>query len=252
MSKTFEGKVALVTGGATGMGQATALAFGLKGAKVVIADISEDGGNKARDILRDNGIDAMFIKTNVSKALEVKALIKQTIEAYGRLDCAFNNAGIDQGQATIANLTEEEFDRVVGINFKGVWLCMKYEIPHMLKIGAGAIVNTSSVNGLIGSRFRASYAASKHAVIGLTKSAALDYATSNIRINAICPGLIDTPMAQRFFKGDAQKMNQMVSGFPMGRAGSPNEIAQVVTWLCSDESSFITGHALTVDGGQIA
>lgn len=247
--KTFEGKVALVTGGSSGIGRATALAFASKGAKVVIAGRNIERGEETVQMAKKVGGEAIFIKTDVSKALEVEALVNKTIENYKRLDCAFNNAGILHPIARLADETEESWDSMINTNLKGVWLCMKYEILHMLKQGKGAIVNDSSVAGLRASRVTASYGASKHGIIGLTKTAALEYGRNNIRVNAVCPALIRTPMLLN--RDERTDLNEeWVADLPLARMGEPEEVAEAVVFLCSDSSSFITGAALTVDGGQ--
>lgn len=248
--KRFEGKVALVTGGGSGIGRATALAFASEGAKVVIDDISIKGGEETLRMIKSIGGEAIFVKADVSKANEVEALVQKTIETYGRLDCAFNNAGIGEPLKRIHNSTEENFDRVMATNVKGVYLCMKYEIPQMLKQGSGAIVNTASIAGLVGLVAQAAYVASKHAVIGLTKSAALDYAKSGIRINAVCPGVIRTPLIGLEEKPSKEAV--YIDMEPMGRLGKPEEVAAAVLWLCSDEASFVTGYPFAIDGGLVA
>jgi NAD(P)-dependent dehydrogenase (short-subunit alcohol dehydrogenase family) len=264
----FDGKVALVTGAAAGIGRASALAFARLGAKVVVADIQTTGGEETVAQIKSAGGEAAFIRADVSQAKEVEALVRQTVTLFGRLDCAHNNAGVEGVRARTASTTEEDWDRTVAINLKGVWLCMKYEIPQMLKLGQGAIVNTSSIAGQVGlSRF-AAYAASKHGVIGLTKSAALEYARFGIRVNAVCPGLIDTGMPERGFLGvqpGGSFTDRLIMGLrkrfgrvmltaqqPARRMGSPAEVAEAVVWLCSESASFVNGHALPVDGGFLA
>ncbi len=252
MAELFSGKVALVTGGGSGIGRATALAFARAGAKVAVVDIAREGGNQTVRMIKDAGGDAIFIPADVSKAEDVRAMVEKTVQAYGRLDCAHNNAGIDGDFATIVNCTEENWDRVLGINLKGVWLGMKYEIPQMLKQRSGAIVNTASVAAIVAYRTMGAYVASKHGVIGLTKTAALEYAKSGIRINAVCPGVIRTPMIDAFIGDDPEREANMVGMEPIGRMGTPDEVAHAVLWLCSDAASFVTGHALVVDGGIVA
>lgn len=250
MEPLFKDKVAIVTGGSFGIGRATAIMFAQRGAKVAIVDWKED--QETLQSIKSSGGEAIFIKCDVSKDSEVKAMVEQTVSTFGRLDYAFNNAGIEGASAPTHEATEENFDKVIGVNVKGVWLCMKYEIPHMLRQGKGAIVNCSSIAGVIGFPGIPIYTASKHAVIGLTKTAALEYANQGIRVNAVCPGAIQTPMIDRFIEKNKTTKEAMVSGEPIGRFGEPEEIAEAAIWLCSDASSFTTGHALVVDGGWVA
>lgn len=245
----LSGKVAIVTGGSSGIGRASAIAFAREKAMVVVASRREDEGQETVRLIKEVGSDGFFVKTDVAKEADVKAMVEKTIQAYGRLDYAFNNAGIEQLPTPLVEQTEETFDKVMNINVKGVWLSMKYQIPQMLKNGGGAIVNMSSVAGLIGTPTLSIYVASKHAVLGLTKSIALEYAKSGIRVNAVCPGYIQTEMVERF---DRQMQEQIVQMHPIGRAGQPEEIAEAVVWLCSDKASFVTGHSLTLDGGYVA
>ena len=252
MTEVWKEKVALVTGGSSGIGRATALAFARRGAKVVIADVqAEDGEATARQIEHDGG-EALFVQTDVSQPAQVESLIETIVDSYGRLDFACNNAGIEGEAAPTADCTEENWDRVLSINLKGVWLCLKHEIRQMLKQGGGAIVNMSSVAGLVGSENVPAYAASKHGIVGLTRTAALEYADDGIRVNAICPGVIHTAMIERFTGGDKEVQENLAEGQPLGRMGKPKEIADAVTWLCSDSASFVTGHAMAVDGGFVA
>ncbi|MDO8531383.1 MAG: SDR family oxidoreductase [Dehalococcoidia bacterium] len=249
---TFDGKVAIVTGASSGIGRATALAFAREGARVVVADVLVAGGDETVRMVKKAGGQAIFIKTDVSRTADVQTMVERTVRKYGRLDCAFNNAGIEGAAAPIVDSTEENFDRVIGINLKGVWLCMKYEIPEMLKHKGGAIVNCSSIAGLVGFPGVTPYVASKHGVVGLTKTAALEYAKSGIRVNAVCPGVIRTPMIEHFTGGNAAAAAQLAAGEPVGRMGAPEEIAEAVVWLCSDAASFVTGHPMVVDGGWVA
>ena len=254
MAGQLQDRVALVTGGASGIGRATALAFAREGAKLVIADMDEDGGQQTVHMITENGGEATFVQANVTQATEVEAMIDQTVQTYGRLDCAHNNAGVgSRPRVMLHELPEESWDRVIDINLKGVWLCMKYEITQMLQQGGGAIVNTASIMGLVGSWSRSgAYNASKHGVIGLTKSAALEYAKSGIRVNAVCPGYIRTPLIEQTLSVNPDMEAEIVSRHPVGRMGEPGEIAESVVWMCSDAASFVTGHAMTVDGGYVA
>lgn len=250
MEKIFENKVAIVTGGSFGIGRAASIAFADKGAKVVIADCIED--NETLNLIKAKGGTALFVKCDVSNAADVKAMIEKTISTYGRLDYAFNNAGIEGVSAPTHECTEETWERTIGVNLKGVWICMKYEIQQMLKKERGAIVNCASIAGLVGFPGLPAYVASKHGVIGLTKTAALEYAKRGIRINAVCPGVIKTPMVDRFTGKNKEAEKQFANMEPVGRMGEPEEVANAVTWLCSDGASFITGDAIAVDGGWVA
>lgn len=252
MARQLEGKVALVTGASSGIGRASASTFAREGAKVIVADVDVEGGEETVRMIKEAGGEAIFVRTDVSKAAEVEALINKTVEVYGRLDCAHNNAGIVGRRASIVECTEENWDRVININLKGVWLCMKYEIPVMLKHGGGAIVNTSSVLGLVGLQGDTPYVASKHGVNGLTKVAALEYAKAGIRVNTVCPGTIRTRGLERLIRGDPQREAQQIAFEPVGRLGTPEEVAETVLWLCLDAASFVTGHAMAVDGGWTA
>jgi NAD(P)-dependent dehydrogenase (short-subunit alcohol dehydrogenase family) len=252
MAGQFAGKVALVTGGSSGIGRASSLAFARGGAQVIVSDVVAEAGQETVELIRAAGGTASFVAANVSKASEVEALIAQCVATYGRLDCAHNNAGIEGPGASTVEYDEDSWDRVIAINLTGVWLCMKYQIPEMLKHGSGAIVNTSSAAGLLGFRGGSAYVASKHGVLGLTKTAALEYAKAGIRVNAVCPGAIDTPMMGRITGHKPHRAERMASSEPVGRMGSPEEIAEAVIWLCSDAASFVTGHAMSVDGGLVA
>jgi len=253
MPEQFNNKVVLVTGASSGIGRATALTFARKGAKIVAADVVVEGGEETVRAIHGVGGEAIFVKTDVSKAAEVEALVTKAVNTYGRLDCAYNNAGVLGSIAVPTHAyTEEAWDRVININLKGVWLCMKYEIPQMLIQGGGAIVNTSSVWGLVGAGGFSAYVASKHGVAGLTKTAALEYAKSGIRINAVNPGVINTPMAESAIAHDSALGEQIIALEPVGRMGTPEEIAEAVIWLCSEVASFVTGHMMIVDGGYVA
>jgi len=252
MEKIFENKVALITGGSFGIGRATAIAFAQRGAKVVIADWIEDNENETLKQVKATGSEGIFVQCDVSKINDVKALIDKCITTYNRLDYAFNNAGIEGIQAITHECTEENWDKTINVNLKGIWLCMKMEIDQMLKSGVGTIVNCSSVAGLVGFERLPAYVASKHAIIGLTKTAGLEYATKGIRVNAVCPGVIHTAMIDRLTGKDKEAEKQFTALEPLGRMGSPEEVAEAVVWLCSDASSFVTGIALPVDGGFIA
>lgn len=248
----FGGKVALITGATSGIGKATAQAFALCGARVVVSGIDEAEGHAVVDQIKRNDGEAVFVQADVTSQEDVDHLIQETLSTYGRLDYAFNNAGIEGVTALTAESTEENWERVLSVNLTGVWRCMKAEIPHMLANGGGAIVNCSSVAGLVGFAGSAPYVASKHGIIGLTKSAALEYAALGIRINAVCPGVIDTPMVERVTHDNPEMEQQLISQEPIARMGTPEEIADAVLWLCSDSASFVVGHPLVVDGGMIA
>ncbi|MCH8801497.1 MAG: SDR family oxidoreductase [Chloroflexi bacterium] len=253
MPDSLNNKITLVTGAGSGIGRATSLVLAREGAIVVVADIDADGGEQTLSAIKDMGGDGMFVHADVSRAADVEAMVDAAVNAYGRLDCAYNNAGIEGYYGgRLHEYPEDTFDRLMDINVKGVWLCLKYEIPQMLKQGGGAIVNTASVAGLVGSRRLSVYSASKHAVIGLTKSAALEYASDGIRVNAVCPGIIDTPMMDRLVEGRDDYAAAIPTRQPIGRKGTPDEIAEAVAWLCSDAASLVTGLAMAVDGAFTA
>ncbi|MBI3477967.1 MAG: SDR family oxidoreductase [Acidobacteria bacterium] len=252
MAKDLNGKVAIVTGGTSGIGRDAAILFAKEGAKVVVAGRREVEGKETMDLVGAEGGDGLFVKTDVSKTADVQVLVQKTVEKFGRLDIAFNNAGVEGAWTPIVDQSEEAWDSTININLKGVWLCLKYQIRQMLKQGSGgAICNMASVAGWIGSAGAATYCASKHGVIGLTKSAALETARSGIRINAVCPAVIETPMGERIF--GAPEMKKYALGLhPIGRFGTPMEIAEAVVWMCSDKASFMTGQSLILDGGFLA
>lgn len=248
----LKGKVALVTGGSSGIGQAAAILFAREGANVVVADIDAAGGQETISSIEKQGGEARFIKTDVSVPAEVDALIKSIVDSHGRLDCAFNNAGILGDIVSVVDHTEAMWDRAFGTNLKGTWLCMKYEIPQMLAQGKGTIVNTTSTAGVhIGSPFRSAYAASKAGIVSLTKGAALEYAERGLRINALCPSHARTPLLEQFLKLRPELEARFIADTPMGRIAAPEEVAEGALWLCSDASSFVTGQVLVVDGGYV-
>lgn len=249
---TFEGKTALVTGGGGGIGRASALAFAEAGARVAVVDVAEAAGRETVQLIEAAGGQAVFIQADVTRAADVEAMVTATVDAFGRIDCAFNNAGIEEEHMRLADCTEAVFDRIMNVNVKGVWLCMKYQLAQMMKQGGGSIVNTASVAGLVGAPKMSAYSGSKHAVLGLTKSAALEYGRKNIRVNAVCPGVIRTAMFDRAVLADPKVGPSVAQLHPIGRIGEPEEVAAVVLWLCSDAASFVTGHAHTVDGGLTA
>ena len=252
MAGILEGKVALITGAGSGIGRATAKIFAREGAKLVLADVVEDGGKQTLAMVADTGKDAIFVKTDVSKQEDVDALIAKAVEVYGRIDCAFNNAGIEGKNGLTHECERDNWDRVIAINLTGVWLCMKAEIAQMLKQGkGGAVVNTSSGAGLVGFAGQAAYVASKHGVNGLTKVAALDYGARGIRVNAICPGTARTPMVDAAIRYDPSIDEQLKALHPIGRIGEASEIAEAAVWLCSPAASFVLGVALPVDGGYV-
>ncbi|UGY01562.1 glucose 1-dehydrogenase [Bradyrhizobium quebecense] len=249
MNISFDNQVALVTGAGSGLGLAAAKAFAEAGAAVVLADINEMAVASAAAELSARGHKTLAIRCDVANDAEVEAMVERTVTTFGRLDAAYNNAGIQNVVAEAAEASREDFDRVMSVNLRGVWSCMKFELRQMLRQGSGAIVNCSSIGGLVGGAKRGSYQASKHGVLGLTKSAALDYAAKGIRINAVCPGIIHTAMLDRMMQTQADALGAMLKDVPIGRLGRPEEIANAVLWLCSSAASFMVGHALTVDGG---
>lgn len=248
--RLMEGKVALVTGAAQGIGFATAKAFAEAGASVALADVNEDQISKAAEQLKADGHNVLALVCDVSDEAQVKAMVDKTVETFGKLDVAYNNAGIQNELADAADQTREDFDRVTGVNLRGVWSSMKYELQQMRKQGNGAIVNCSSIGGILGGAQRGTYHAAKHGVIGLTKSAALEYAAQGIRINSVVPGIIHTPMVDKMMEGGQQDvLDAMIETVPAKRLGKPEEIANAVVWLCSDAASFVIGHTFVVDGG---
>jgi NAD(P)-dependent dehydrogenase (short-subunit alcohol dehydrogenase family) len=250
--KDFQGKVAIVTGGTSGIGRAAAVAFAREGAKVVVAGRRTGEGEQTVRLIRDEGGEGIFVPTDVTQESQVKSLIGRTLEQFRRLDFAFNNAGVEQGPTPFLEQSVQTFDQVMAVNVKGVWLSMRHEIPAMLKSGGGAIVNTSSVAGVVGFVGAEIYIASKHAVMGLTKSAALEFGKQGIRINAVLPAAIETDMYERFVGDQAEARAAFTAMHPIGRIGTPKEVADAVIWLCSERSSFVTGHGLLVDGGFTA
>jgi NAD(P)-dependent dehydrogenase (short-subunit alcohol dehydrogenase family) len=249
---SFAGKVVLVTGASSGIGRATALAFGRAGASVVVADTSVDGGHATAAMIVEAGGKALFVQANVTRVSDVEALVDKTVSYYGRLDCAVNNAGVEEEHQLLADGDDAQFDRIMSVNVKGVWLCMKYELRKMLEQGGGVIVNVSSAAGLVGAPMHAIYSASKHAVVGLTKTAAVEYARSGIRVNSLCPGSVKTPMLARALERDGAGEKKLKAAHPMGRVAEAVEVANAALWLCSDMSSFVTGQQLAVDGGLTA
>ena len=254
MAGSLDSKTALVTGGGSGIGRAASLAYAKDGARVVVADVNVEGGEETVQMIKETGGEAILVHADVSNPEDTQAMVDRAVGAFGSLDCAFNNAGIGGGRDRLltADYLEEDWDRVISINLKGVWLCMKAEIPQMLKQGGGAIVNTASIAGLVGLSGTVAYVAAKHGVTGLTKAAAMEYAKSGIRVNAVCPGYIETPMVQGIFDRVEGYRERVAARHPMDRLGEPEEIAQAVVWLSSDAASFVTGHNMPVDGGYMA
>lgn len=252
MLTEYSDKVAIITGASSGIGFATAQAFAKQGAKVVIADVQVEKGEQAVAALKKTGADAIFVKTDVSDPKQVENMVAQTLATYQRLDFAINNAGIDGDRAPTAECTEENWDRTIAINLKGVWLCMKHQIPEMVKQGQGCIVNIASIAGVVAFQNVPAYCASKGGVIQLTKTAALEYATQGVRINAVCPGVIKTPMVEGVIRKDPQMEQALNAGTPIGRLGTPEEIASAILWLCSEHAGFMIGQPLIMDGGWTA
>ncbi len=252
MAGILNSRVTLITGGGSGIGRASALAFERAGATVVVADYNAESGERTVRMLKDAGGEAMFYPADVSNPEDIEALVNKIVETYGRLDCAFNNAGIEGDFAALSKCTIENWQRIISINLNGVFYCMKYEIAQMLRQGGGSIVNTSSVAGLVGAARAGAYSAAKHGVVGLTKTAALEYARKNIRVNAVCPGFVRTPMADRLIDRGTLGEKSMIASEPINRMGRPEEIAEAVVWLCSDAASFVTGVSMPVDGGLVA
>jgi NAD(P)-dependent dehydrogenase (short-subunit alcohol dehydrogenase family) len=252
MAGLLQNKAALVTGGGSGIGRATALRLVKEGAKIMIADYVPKGAEETVKMIKDAGGTASCVAADVSVTKQVEMMVNQTVETYGRIDCAFNNAGIEGKFSDTVQCTEDNWDRVIAIDLKAVWLCMKYEIPQMLKQGGGTIVNTASIAGLVGFNGIPAYVAAKHGVVGLTKTAALEYAQKNIRVNCVCPGVIHTPMVERAIDGGGFTEADVIMSEPIGRLGKPEEIAEGVLWLLSDGASFVTGHPLVIDGAWIA
>ncbi len=245
-------KAAIVTGGGSGIGRATAVALAKEGVKVAVADLRAKEGEETVHLVKEAGNDGIFVETDVANEDDVRSLVEKTVKRYGRLDYAFNNAGIEETPTSLVDQTSNVFDQIMNVNVKGVWLCLKYEIPEIIRTGGGAIVNMSAGLGVIGSPQMPIYSASKHAVLGLTKSAALEYAKSGIRINAVAPGGVETDMVRRATDDNKQFVETLKSMQPTGRFADPEEIANAVVWLLSDKASFVLGHTLLVDGGLVS
>jgi NAD(P)-dependent dehydrogenase (short-subunit alcohol dehydrogenase family) len=252
MARLLEGKVVLVTGGGSGIGRATSILLAKEGARVMIADYVPEGAERTVKMIKEAEGEASCIAADVSDVRQVEMMVNKTVETYGRLDGAFNNAGVEGKMADTTEYPEDVFDRIIAINLKGVWLCMKYEISQMLKTGGGAIVNTASGAGLVGVAQLSAYNASKHGVVGLTKTAALEFAQKNIRVNCVCPGLINTPMVARMIDSGGMNEQEFLAAEPVGRMGRPEEIGEGVVWLLSNAASFVTGHSMSIDGGFVA
>ena len=250
MPRTLKGKVALVTGASSGLGRASALTFAREGAKIVVADIDAKGGKETVQMIEKGGGEALFVKTDVSKEDEVEAMVNKAVQTYGRLDCVHNDVGIEELPTPFTERTEEQWNRVLDVNLKGSFLCMKHEIKYMVNQGGGAIVNTSSIFGLTGSPGLAAYTASKHGIIGLTKAAAAEFGRAGIRVNCVCPGgMRGTAMYNRIVAANPEIPDMVREANPMGRDGEPEEVAEAVVWLCSDAASYVNGHAMSIDGG---
>lgn len=252
MKAQFEGKVALVTGGSSGIGRATAIMFASRGASVVVASRSEVEGEKTAQLINSAGGTAVFMRVDVTSEQQVEGLVAAIVARFGKLDFAFNNAGAQPVPSATTEQTEDDWDTMLAVNLKGSWLCMKHELRQMLKQGRGSIVNNASISGLVGIATWPAQCASKHGVVGLTRSVAIEYAKSGVRINVVCPGAIETPMLQGLTGGNPEFEQAVAAAEPMGRVGTPDEVAEAVLWLSSDASSFVTGHALAVDGGWVA
>lgn len=252
MAILLDGKVALITGAGSGIGRAASLIFAREGAKLMLSDIVAEGGEETLRMVKEAGAEALFVRSDASKLAEVEELVAKVVSTWGRIDCAFNNAGIDGRMGKLTECTEENWNRTIAVNLSGVFFCMKAEIPHMLRQGGGAIVNTASAAGLTGSPGLPAYVASKHGVVGLTRAAAIEYGREKIRVNCVCPGPIRTPMLGRLLSSRPEMEQRFASAEPLKRLGEPAEIGEAVAWLCSDAASYVTGHAMSVDGGYMA